>query len=43
MKELESLFLLVGGATLLILIAYKFMGRKAKPKKSKGWTEPHIK
>ena len=43
MKELESLFLFVGGATLLILIAYKLMARKAKPKKSKGWSEPKVK
>jgi len=43
MKELESLFFLIAGATLLILIGYKLMGRKAKPKKNKGWKEPKVK
>ncbi|MDH3354795.1 MAG: hypothetical protein OEL79_06230 [Chromatiales bacterium] len=43
MRELETLFMFVGGVTLLILVAYWLMGRKARPKKRGGWTEPPIK
>jgi hypothetical protein len=43
MRELETLFSVVGIVTLLILLLYWRMARKARPKKSKGWSEPHTK
>ena len=43
MKELGTLFIVIGVVTGVILIAYWKMSRKARPKKSKGWSEPQIK
>ncbi|MCW8826104.1 MAG: hypothetical protein OQK78_06735 [Gammaproteobacteria bacterium] len=42
MRELETLFIVIGVVTVVILIAYWKMGRKARPKKSRGWTEPKV-
>ncbi len=43
MRELGTLFMVIGAVTGMILLLYWRMGRKAKPKKTKGWREPDIK
>jgi len=43
MRELETLFIVLAVVTGGIIFAYWKMARKARPKKSKGWTEPKVK